>query len=143
MNFDFVTNATTKELEQFKSICNQLLSRTYIVRTTYQPGKGRVDNPDYLFLSRHYEAVQEYLSLLEGKQVYCVQGQRLEEGDSFYDNAVNQAVREVLEQALRYNLVLNVKYVVITNGLKTFGFARDGESYSQMKTFPDWETMQK
>lgn len=64
MNFDFVTNATAKELEQFKSVCNQLLSRTYIVRTIYQPGKGRVDNPDYLFLSRHYEAVQEYLSLL-------------------------------------------------------------------------------
>lgn len=42
---------------------------------------------------------KEYLSLLEGKQVYCVQGQRLEEGDSFYDNAVNQAVREVLEKA--------------------------------------------
>ena len=56
---------------------------------------------------------------------------------------VVQMSREVLEQALRYNLVLNVKYVVITNGLKTFGFARDGESYSQMKTFPDWETMQK
>ena len=51
--------------------------------------------------------------------------------------------REVLEQALRYNLVLNVKYVVITNGLKTFGFVRDGETYSQMKQFPDWETMQK
>ena len=65
MNFDFVTNATAKELEQFKSICNQLLSHTYVVRTNYQPGKGRVDNPDYLFLSRHYEAVQEYLSLLD------------------------------------------------------------------------------
>lgn len=65
MNFDFVTNATAKELEQFKSVCNQLLSRTYIVRTIYQPGKGRVDNPDYLFLLRHYEAVQEYLSLLD------------------------------------------------------------------------------
>lgn len=65
MNFDFVTNATAKELEQFKSVCNQLLSRTYIVRTIYQPGKDRVDNPDYLFLSRHYEAVQEYLSLLD------------------------------------------------------------------------------
>jgi len=51
--------------------------------------------------------------------------------------------REVLEQALRYNLVLNVKYVVITNGLKTFGFVRDGQAYSQMKSFPDWETMQK
>ena len=54
-----------------------------------------------------------------------------------------QMSREVLEQALRYNLVLNVKYVVITNGLKTFGFVRDGETYSQMKQFPDWETMQK
>ena len=38
MNFDFVTNATAKELEQFKSVCNQLLSRTYIVRTIYQLG---------------------------------------------------------------------------------------------------------
>ena len=65
MNFDFITGATTKELEQFKSVCNQLLGRTYIVRTTFQPGKGRVDNPDYLFLSRHYEAVLEYLSLLD------------------------------------------------------------------------------
>lgn len=65
VNFDFVTNATAKELEQFKSVCNQLLSRTYIVRTIYQPGKGRVDNPEYLFLSRHYEAVQEYPSLLD------------------------------------------------------------------------------
>ena len=51
--------------------------------------------------------------------------------------------REVLEQALRYNLVLNVRFVVITNGLKTFGFERTGEGYSQMKSFPDWETMQK
>ena len=51
--------------------------------------------------------------------------------------------REVLEQALRYNLVLNVRYVVITNGLKTFGFERAGESYSQMNSFPDWETMQR
>ena len=25
VNFDFVTNATAKELEQFKSVCNQLL----------------------------------------------------------------------------------------------------------------------
>ena len=50
MNFDFITTAGTRELEQFKSVCNQLLSRTYVVRTLYQPGKGRVDNPDYYFL---------------------------------------------------------------------------------------------
>ena len=60
MNLEFLNTATAKELEQFKAVCNQLLSRTYIVRTIYQLGKGRVDNPDYLFLSRHYEAVQEY-----------------------------------------------------------------------------------
>ena len=65
MNFDFITSATAKELEQFKAVCNRLLSRTYIVRTSYQPGKGRVDDPDYLFLSRHYEAVREYLGLLD------------------------------------------------------------------------------
>ena len=65
MDFDFIRSATSKELEQFKSVCNQLLSRTYIVRTLVRPGKGRVNNPDYTFLSLHYEAVQEYLRLLD------------------------------------------------------------------------------
>lgn len=65
MNFDFSQQATSKELEQFKSVCNQLLSRTYVVRTLYRPGKGRVNNPDYTFLSQHYEAVQDYLGLLD------------------------------------------------------------------------------
>ena len=65
MNFDFITGASARELEQFKAVCNQLLSRTYLVRSVLQPGKGRVDNPDYLFLSRHFEAVQDYLSLLD------------------------------------------------------------------------------
>ena len=55
MNFDFIQQATSKELEQFKSVCNQLLSRTYVVRTLYRPGKGRVNN----------EAVQDYLGLLD------------------------------------------------------------------------------
>ena len=50
MNFDFIQQATSRELEQFKSVCNQLLSRTYVVRTLYRPGKGRVNNPDYLGL---------------------------------------------------------------------------------------------
>lgn len=54
--------------------------------------------------------------------------------------------RAVLEQALRYNLALGVKYIVITNGLKTFGFKRSGMAgqempYEQMEVFPDWETM--
>lgn len=48
MDFDFIRSATSKELEQFKSVCNQLLSRTYIVRTLFRPGKGRVNNPERL-----------------------------------------------------------------------------------------------
>ena len=65
MNFEFLQQATSRELEQFKSVCNQLLSRTYVVRTLYRPGKGRVNHPDYTFLSRNFEAVQEYLGLLD------------------------------------------------------------------------------
>lgn len=65
MSFDFIQEATAKELEQFKSVCNQLLGRTYIVRTLYHPGKGRVNNPDYTFLTLHFDAVREYLSFLD------------------------------------------------------------------------------
>lgn len=65
MNMDWLNTASPKELDQFKSVCNQLLSRTYIVRTIYKPDKGRVDNPDYRFLSDHYEEVQQYLSILD------------------------------------------------------------------------------
>lgn len=65
MSFDFIQEATAKELEQFKSVCNQLLSRTFIVRTLYHPGKGRVNNPDYTFLTLHFDAVREYLSFLD------------------------------------------------------------------------------
>ena len=51
----------------------------------------------------------------------------------------------VLEQALRYNMVLDVPYIVITNGIRTFAFERaaDGpQPYRQMKSFPSWEEMQ-
>ena len=65
MNMDWLNTASQRELDQFKSVCNQLLSRTYIVRTIYKPDKGRINNPDYTFLSIHYEDVQQYLSLLD------------------------------------------------------------------------------
>jgi hypothetical protein len=65
MNFDWLGTATQKELEYFKTVCNQLLSRTYVVRTLYKPGEGRVNNPDYVFLSTHYEVIRDYLALLD------------------------------------------------------------------------------
>ena len=65
MSLDWMSTATQKELEGFKSVCNQLLSRTYVVRTLYKPGEGRVNNPDYTFLSTHFEEIQEYLAFLD------------------------------------------------------------------------------
>lgn len=65
MNFDWLNTATQKELEHFKTICNQLLSRTFVVRTFYKPGEGRVNNPDYVFLSMHFEPIRDYLALLD------------------------------------------------------------------------------
>ena len=32
---------------------------------------------------------------------------------------------DVLDQAIRYNMVLNVKYLIITNGIRTYMYARD------------------
>lgn len=65
MSMDWLQQATQKELDSFKSVCNQLLSRTYIVRTVYKLGSGRINNPDYTFLSAHYEDVRDYLALLD------------------------------------------------------------------------------
>lgn len=65
MNMDWLNGATQKEIDQFKSVCNQLLSRTYVVRTIYKPDKGPITNPDYTFLSIHYEHVRDYLAFLD------------------------------------------------------------------------------
>jgi len=65
MNADWINGATQRELDQFKSVCNQLLSRTFVVKTLCRADKVRVNNPDYLFLAGHYEQVREYLSLLD------------------------------------------------------------------------------
>ena len=49
-----------------------------------------------------------------------------------------ELTREVLEQALRYNLVLDVNWIVITNGKKTLVFARDLISFIRMDHLPDY-----
>ena len=65
LNLEWLNNASQKELEQFKLVCNELLSRTYVVRTSYRPDKGRINNPNYNFLTLHYEEVKQYLWLLD------------------------------------------------------------------------------
>ncbi len=48
---------------------------------------------------------------------------------------------EVLNQALRYNLVLGVRFLAITNGRRTFCFKREEESFRQIPALPDWQAM--
>lgn len=49
--------------------------------------------------------------------------------------------QEVVDQALRYNNELDVKYIVITNGGKTFIFERSDGGWAFMQKAPLWEEM--
>ena len=53
--------------------------------------------------------------------------------------------REVLDQAIRYNMVLNVRYMIITNGRQTFACRRgekDGKvQYSFINKVPSYNDM--
>lgn len=47
----------------------------------------------------------------------------------------------VVDQALRYCNELEVKYIAVTNGLKTFLFQRTGEGWEFVQKAPSWEEM--
>jgi len=49
--------------------------------------------------------------------------------------------QEVVDQAIRYNNELDVKYIVITNGGKTFMFQRTDDGFAFMEKAPKWEEM--
>jgi len=44
----------------------------------------------------------------------------------------------VLEQAMRYNAVLDVVYLIITNGSKTFAFKKEDNSFAQLQILPNF-----
>ena len=46
---------------------------------------------------------------------------------------------EVLDQAVRYNMVLDVKIIIITNGHKTFICRKTETGYGFMDTLPKYE----
>lgn len=46
--------------------------------------------------------------------------------------------QKVIEQATRYNLMLNARYVCVTNGETTFCFEKLENGYAQLNTFPDF-----
>ncbi len=49
---------------------------------------------------------------------------------------------DVLMQVVRYNMILDVRYVFITNGKKTVGFVKDGtDGLARLTAFPGYEEM--
>lgn len=58
-----------------------------------------------------------------------------------------ELTREVLDQAIRYNMVLKVKYIIITNGTRTVichKVVKDGTlTYEFMSKVPDYNEMLK
>ena len=50
-----------------------------------------------------------------------------------------ELTREVLDQAVRYNLVLDVQMIIITNGHKTFICRKTDTGYGFIDTLPKYE----
>ena len=48
---------------------------------------------------------------------------------------------EVLDQAIRYNMVLNVKYIMITNGTATYIAGKEGERFVFLNKVPSYNEM--
>jgi len=49
--------------------------------------------------------------------------------------------RKVLDQAVRYNMVLDVKYIVITNGKSTHAAGRSDGQFAFLEKLPSYEEM--
>lgn len=64
MDLQAISNLSSRELEQFQTVCNRLLSCTYIARTRTIPDRGRFQDPDYTFLTIHHQLVADYLGLM-------------------------------------------------------------------------------
>ena len=52
-----------------------------------------------------------------------------------------ELTQAVVDQAIRYNQTLDVRYVAITNGLRTFMFERKEEGFAFVENAPVWEEM--
>ena len=54
-----------------------------------------------------------------------------------------ELTKEVLDQAVRYNMVLNVRCIVITNGKRTFICVKDETGYRFVESLPKYNEMVK
>ena len=52
-----------------------------------------------------------------------------------------ELTQEVLDQAIRYNMVLNVRYMIITNGTRTFICQKQGGKFAFIENVPTYYEM--
>lgn len=108
---------TEQQLEDFKIVCNQLLSNTFVVRSLYVPDKGRIHNKYYTFLTINTEVVREYLALANW-DLY-----QDETNGYFYVKNTNEANRLVLNK-VQTGLLLSLRLLYEEN-LNQLGLEQD------------------
>jgi hypothetical protein len=52
-----------------------------------------------------------------------------------------ELTQEVLDQAVRYNMALNVRYMIITNGTRTFICQRQADRFVFIENVPTYNEM--
>ena len=52
-----------------------------------------------------------------------------------------EITEEVVRQAMRYNAVLDVKFIFLTNGNNTYLYGREGERFVRLSSVPSFEEM--
>ena len=57
-------NLYESEKEEFKRVCNYLLSKTFVVRDVYdRQAKKMITSPEYLFMEKYYDIFENYLNI--------------------------------------------------------------------------------
>ncbi len=54
-----------------------------------------------------------------------------------------ELTRDVLDQAVRYNMALDVKYMIITNGTKTYACEKQNGKFVFLENVPTYDDMLK
>jgi hypothetical protein len=57
-----IENFSAREYERFQRVCNSLLANTFVVNFTIKD-EQKVPNPDYIFLAKNKELIQNYLDM--------------------------------------------------------------------------------
>ena len=63
MDWSLIEDFSEKEVEHFRSVCNNLLGKTFVTRMIWENG-AKNQNSEYSFLLKNQQAIQGYLAYL-------------------------------------------------------------------------------